>query len=78
MAAASARSASVTVDPALWVVSEMSTVFHEFDQSGWWPLDSASRATRVMNANASEKSANSRCRRSAPPCSSHAFPMTRL
>ena len=40
----------------------MSTVFHEFDQSGWWPF-SASSATRVMNANASEKSANWKRRR---------------
>ena len=33
-AAAKLRSLSVTVDPAECVVSEISTVFHEFDQSG--------------------------------------------
>ena len=35
MAAAIARSASVTVEPAECVDRAMSTVFHEFDQSGW-------------------------------------------
>ena len=62
---------SVTVPPAECVDRAMSTVFHEFDQSGWWPLASASSATLVMNAKASEKSANRNCRRSAPSRSTH-------
>src|SRR4051794_12304772 len=74
MAAARSRSLSVTVAPASWEVSVISTLFHEFDQSGWWLRDSARRATRVMNAKASEKSANSKVRRSAPSRSSHAPP----
>ena len=72
IAAASSRSRSVTVPPAECVDRAMSTVFHEFDQSGWWPLASASSATLVMKANASEKSANWKRRRSAPSRSTHA------
>ena len=72
IAAARLRSLSVTVEPAECVVSEISTVFHEFAQSGWWPAFSASSATRVMKPKASEKSANSKRRRSAPSDSVHA------
>src|SRR6266511_5214527 len=73
IAAANVRSLSVTVEPAECVVSEMSTVFHEFDQSGWCPCASARSATRVMNPNASEKFLNTKRRRSAPPSSAHAL-----
>ena len=69
--AASSRSASVTTLPAECDDNVMSTRFHEFDQSGWCAAASANSATRVMNANASEKSANSNSRWSPPSRSSH-------
>ena len=45
IAEASATSCSLS-PPASWVVSTISTRFHTFDHSGWFPCASASNATR--------------------------------
>src|SRR4051812_22073092 len=65
MASAISSSRSVS-PPSSWLTRSMVTLFHEFDQSGWWFAFSAARATRVMKPNASEKSANSISRWKAP------------
>ena len=36
--------------PASWSTMSIVTVFHEFDQSGWWFIFSAASATRVMSS----------------------------
>src|SRR5579863_1011899 len=40
----------------------MTTLFQELDQSGWWSIFSAARATWVMKAKASVKPPNSKAR----------------